>query len=143
MSFSRSETKNHRDIHVPFPVPLMVALDQYLFYRCKVDDLLRSPNALWPSRVGIHQSGASIRESVKQVTGRVLGYAHSPHMFRYAAATSLAIDLPEEIMIANVILGNDFLTMQEHYNKARMVSAAEQVHQALDARREAAVGTRK
>jgi integrase len=58
------------------------------------------------------------------------GKAMSPHLFRDAAATSIAIDDPQHIGMTRNILGHSKLsTSQRYYNQARMIDAGRS-HQA-------------
>jgi integrase/recombinase XerD len=65
-----------------------------------------------------------------------LGQAINPHLFRDAAATSIAIDDPAHIGIASRLLGHrSGSTTERYYNQARSVEASRLMQKSLLARR--------
>jgi site-specific recombinase XerD len=69
---------------------------------------------------------------VKARTRAAFGRAVNPHLFRDAAATSVAIEDPAHVRIAAQVLGHGaFATTERHYNLARGQEAADSWHQIL------------
>jgi integrase/recombinase XerD len=129
LKFKAHETKQKKPIEVPFPVALVDHLERYLRdHRHDVSLGRYAGEGLWPSFLARPQDLSTIRENIIRHTRNSLGFAHTPHMFRHAAATSLAVHSPDEVQIAHIILGNHFLTMERSYNLARFVDAATHYH---------------
>ena len=58
--------------------------------------------------------------------------AVNPHLFRDAAATTIALDRPEQVRLAAPLLGHrSFATTERHYNLARTAEAATAWHDLL------------
>jgi integrase len=56
----------------------------------------------------------------------------SAHLFRDAAATTIALDRPEQVRLAAPLLGHrSFATTERHYNLARTSGAATAWHDLL------------
>ena len=52
------------------------------------------------------------------------GLRTSPHAFRHAAATTLAVGDPKHVRVAAPLLGHvTFTTTERHYRKARKIEA--------------------
>ena len=111
-------------------------LDRYL----KVDRpplLARGPSGsnsdegyLWISEAGRPMTSSSIRVRIKEQTFKAFGVAITPHRFRDAGATTIAIELPAEIGMALPLLGNrDMNTIEAHYNMATTLEAAQRLEQ--------------
>ena len=65
-------------------------------------------------------------DRIRQLTAAAFGAAVNPHLFRDAAATSLAIQDPAQVRIAAQILGHaSFATTERHYNLARSLDAGQ------------------
>jgi integrase len=61
---------------------------------------------------------------ITQRTGTAFGRPLNPHLFRDAAATSLAVDDPDNVRVATTLLGHGSLnTTAKHYNQARTLTA--------------------
>ena len=130
-----TETKNKRPIEMPFPDVLLPALHQYLGQaRPVLQARSRNPagrTALWLSLRGSPLSERGVHEIVARCTLAAFGRALSPHLFRHAAATTLAVEDPEQVRIAGPLLGHaTFATSERYYRMSRSVDAA-QVHHKL------------
>ena len=69
-------------------------------------------------------------------TRAAFGKGLSPHRFRDAFATTIAVQRPERIGIVTPLLGHGTVTTaQRHYNRAGMTSAADAWHQVLESMR--------
>jgi site-specific recombinase XerD len=88
---------------------------------------------LWLSAVSRPLHEATLGFQVRKHTWAAFGQAVNPHLFRDAAATSLAIEDPAQVRIAAQVLGHGaFSTTERHYNLARGQEAAESWHETLD-----------
>jgi integrase/recombinase XerD len=132
------ETKTGRPLDLLFPEVLMPALERYLAVHRPV--LAMQPGrgrgkagaALWLSAEGGPLSEVMLGYLVKERTRAAFGRAINPHLFRDAAATSLAIEDPARVRIAAQVLGHTaFATTERHYNLARSQDAASAWHQIL------------
>jgi integrase len=87
---------------------------------------------LWPSARGPHLTADRIYNIVVRMTARQLGQPLSPHAFRDAAATTIALYAPEKIVVARDLLGHaDQKTTDKHYVRARGVETSRQVEQLI------------
>jgi hypothetical protein len=76
------------------PSTLAPYIDRYLD---EIRPLLlqgKQSDALWITQYGEPLSYGGVSRRLKKVTHRLFGKALSPHMFRHALATSIAIDRP-------------------------------------------------
>jgi site-specific recombinase XerD len=138
-----AETKNHRPIEVPLPAALVPFVERYL--TTHRPHLLRGTGrrgpgaareALWVSRSGGAMAQSSIRARIYACTAAAFGTALPPHLFRDAAATSVALEMPAHVESTRVILGHaDPRTVERHYNQARAVEASRAYQEALARRR--------
>jgi hypothetical protein len=135
-----AETKNAETIDDVLPADLSRLLDRYL----AVDRpplLARGPAAgeaddghLWISEDGLPMTATNIRNRIDLETLRAFGVAISPHRFRDAGATTIAIELPAEISMALALLGDrDPHTIEEHYNMATTLQASLKLAESLEA----------
>ena len=107
-----AETKTGRPLELPFPAVLVPALERYLAVHRPV--LAARPGrgqgqagaALWLSAEGGPLSEVTLGFLVKARTRAAFGRAVNPHLFRDAAATSVAIEDPARVRIAAQVLGH-------------------------------------
>ena len=65
-------------------------------------------------------------------TQAAFGQPVNPHLFRDAAATTMALDCPAQVRIAARLLGHrSFATTERYYNLARASEAAKAWHDTL------------
>ena len=141
------ETKTGRPIAQPFPAVLVPSLERYLAVHRPVLAALPGHRhrpagaALWLSARGTPMAEITLYFRITQLTRAAFGQAIHPHLFRDAAATSLAILDPAQVRIAAQILGHASpATSERHYNLARSLDAGKAWHETLDQlRREEAV----
>ena len=133
------ETKEGPPIDVPFPPMLAEHLVLYLEeFRPRL--LKSSTDALWISQYGGRQSPDSISHNIGRLTAMEFGEPINLHLFRDCAATSIAVEAPENINIVASVLGHASLAAsQEHYNQARSIDASRRFLSTLAALR---AGTR-
>lgn len=131
-----AETKARRPITLPFPEPLVPALEAYLnHWRPQLALIRRNAlpcPALWLTEQnrGISPTHAHLR--ITRHTKAAFGRSVNPHGFRDALATTVAIDSPELIGIVTPLLGHGAPgTAQRHYNLARGMEAATAWHDTL------------
>lgn len=125
------ETKTHQPIELLFPTQLAPALDHYLG---KVRPALLQRRGRWHGPVGhnlwISDHGgpmtpAGIYRQITTRTRQAFGRSVNPHLFRAAAATSLAVASPEAVRAGALILGHArYATTQRYYNLAQGIEAA-------------------
>ena len=75
---------------------------------------------LWLNDGGRPYSDAWLTYHIGDVTERLLGVRITPHLFRDAAATTLAHFSPEAARLSRALLGHTtFGTVEKHYNQAK------------------------
>jgi integrase/recombinase XerD len=136
--FADSETKSRRAFEGPLPKALEPRLERYLSrYRPllmrgnSAGRLADAPpihpklDALWVSELGAQLEYSALAWRIVLRTRAEFGQAVNPHLFRDAAATSIAINNPKHIGDASLVLGHaDHRTTEKHYNHARSLEAS-------------------
>jgi site-specific recombinase XerD len=126
-----ANTKTKHAIELPWPEPLIAALDIYL--SCHRPVLAQgykrgepaARQALWVSKRGRAMAGNGVYRRITKHTLRNLGHSINPHLFRDCAATSLAIEDPRHVRIAASLLGHRrFATTERFYNQANNIEAS-------------------
>ena len=122
----REETKTRRT-PIEFQIPDL--LQQYLEIYLDVvrPQLLSNPNckALWLNSQGRPLAYAQIGGIISRHSMRRLNIRITPHKFRHAAVTTLAIFKPDQIRVARDLLAHaDLKTMDDHYNWAPGIEAS-------------------
>jgi integrase/recombinase XerD len=81
-------------------------------------------DALWVSKDGSPMTQMAIYDRIRARTKEAFGTAINPHLFRDAAATTLAIADPQHIRVAAPLLGHrTFTTTERHYVQAMGLEA--------------------
>lgn len=134
-----AETKTGRPLELPFPPVLLPMLERHLAVHRPVLAAGRGRGqgqagaALWLSAEGGPLSTPMLGCLVKARTQAAFGRSINLHLFRDAAATSVALEDPASVRIAAQVLGHgSFATTERHYNLAQGQKAAESWHQVLD-----------
>jgi integrase/recombinase XerD len=126
MVFPAAETKTRRAIEVAWPATLEPALRTYL-------DIHRPYLLGGHARAGLwitpHLHAVMTQHSIKLMickrTRDALGVSLNPNLFRDCAATTVAIEDPENIGIAACLLGHiNGRTTQRYYNQANSLQAS-------------------
>ena len=135
--FPPEETKTDRPLDVSVPTSLSLAFEQYLVHHRRILLRGRAHDQLWIGRwgrpVGYHHLGLRITELTKDA----LGVAVSPHLFRTAAATTIAAADPHHVGTATALLGHSHpKTAERYYNQARSIDAGRAHHANIHALRE-------
>ena len=131
--FTADETKTHIPYEAVLPSALTPRLNRYLDVHRPV--LLRRRqargransklHALWVSDRGNELGYGPIGKRIDVQTRLAFGRSVNPHLFRDAAATSIAIDNPKHIGDASLVLGHaGHRTTEKHYNHARSLEAS-------------------
>ena len=136
--FTDRQTKSGRRHETPFPAELVPHLEKYLAtYRpvllTKGGQQAPAPvTALWVSRDATALGYGTIAHHVRKHTRAAFGVAMTPHLFRDAAATAIAIHDPEHVNNIMPVLGHATLTTSEqHYNQAQGLEAGRRYHGTL------------
>lgn len=124
LCFPAEETKTGQPIEVPVPLDLAPSIERYVErYRAVLLGGTRSDH-FWISNNGTPLRPATIYHQITLRTKQAFGTPINPHLFRDCVATSIAIEDPEHVYIATVILGHTTPeTTNRHYNHAQMLSA--------------------
>jgi integrase/recombinase XerD len=132
-----AETKTRRAWQAPLAGDLTAPLERYLaHWRPQIAGagVAASFRALWLAAEGTVLSAKHIAVRVVRHTRAAFGQGLSPHRFRDAFATTVAVQRPGQIGIVTPLLGHSSVaTAQKHYNRAGMTSAADAWHQVLEA----------
>lgn len=137
LSFRKEEVKNHKGIDVEIPSALCPHLDEYLLRHRRVL-INRGPDignvtALWLNRSGAQLDKGALRSQIERRTESAFGHAIWPQLFRDCAATSIAIEDPENVGIATELLGHSDQAMtRRHYIQARTLEASRSYQSAID-----------
>jgi len=130
------ETKNRREIDRRLSDDLALVLNRYLAIDRPA--LLQRGNGqyrdaddhLWISDDGKPLTPHSITLRICEQTRQAFGKSISPHLARDCAATTVAIELPQQMWIAAPVLGDRSLsTVEDHYNQAGCIDASRRVAQ--------------
>jgi integrase/recombinase XerD len=131
-----ADTKTGAPIALPWPEELVPALECYLASwrpRLARAGCRAGCGALW---LGNRGRGVSCQQAYSQITAHTraaFGRAVNPHLFRDAAATTLALERPEQVRLAAPLLGHRRLaTTERFYNLARVTEAATAWHDVLE-----------
>jgi integrase/recombinase XerD len=139
--FDKTETKNRVGLEFPFPQMLIARLARYLSVHRSIlcegpapkpeGGRLKPPgNRLWVSTSHSAMSVGAIYYRVTALTTDKFGHPINPHLFRDCAATSIAIEDPEHVLITMNVLGHTTLrTSEKYYNHAQSLEATRR-HQA-------------
>ena len=130
LEFSADDTKTRRPHIAELPSSLTPYMDGYLRqYRAQLTARRHAPNdsrpeRLWVDREGRPMSSGAIRTQIETRTKAAFGHVIWPHLFRDCAVTELVDLAPDEIGVANDLLGHrDFQTTQKHYVQAQGMTA--------------------
>jgi integrase len=131
------DTKTREPLKFPFPEVLVTDLEFYLAeVRPRFPGVERH-DGLWATAFGTAMSGDSLHETVANRTREAFGQLVGPHEFRRAAATTIAIHRPDQVGIAQHLLGHRHpTTTRDHYILASNLQAAKAHQEALATLRE-------
>ena len=142
--FPAKEVKTRRHLEFPLPRDLIEPLQVYL---SRHRPILMTRNGrwntgphdgLWVSAHGSKLSAGRIEKLIGMRTHERFGHSINPHLFRDAAATSIAIEDPDHVGIVAAILGHStFRTSERYYNQATSLEAARRFQAAIKSFRDA------
>jgi len=143
LTFEAKETKNRRPLELPWPDYLVEPLEQYLAVHrprllARKGRWNRGPHdGLWVSAHGSMMRPHQIWELIRKRTEAKFGKALTPHLFRHAAATSIAIEDPEHVRMSAAILGHSNLaTTERYYNLATGLEALRRYQKTVQSHRD-------
>jgi integrase/recombinase XerD len=120
------ETKTHAWFQTIWPVALEPYLARYLERHrpCLVANIGRwskpTGTAVWVSSHSSPMTEIAIYDRICRQTRKHFGAHVSPHLFRDAAASTLATEAPAHVRIAAPLLGHrSFQTTEKYYRKAK------------------------
>jgi site-specific recombinase XerD len=123
--FPAEAMKGRRPFEVPVPARLTPYIDRYL---TEIRPMLlqgKTSDALWITQYGEPMVPKAIYDRLVKVTLRLFGKAMSPHMFRHALATSIAIEDPAHVRMAMSMLHHStFSTTDPTYFQAGSIQAS-------------------
>jgi len=130
--FQANETKSKHPYEAAVPNSLEPHLRTYLAVHRPVllaAEQGRQPgttDAVWVSETGTSLQAGPLAVRIRKHTEAAFGRSITPHLFRDAAATTIAIDNPVYVRDGHLILGHASLnTTEQHYNQARSLQAAQ------------------
>ncbi len=130
LSLDETETKtsNPQDNYIAEELtePLSLYLGKYRPFLMARQGRWTKPvtNELWVSKDGSPMTEIAIYDRIRLHTGEAFGIAMNPHLFRDAAATTLAIYDPQHVKIAAPLLGHrTFATTERYYQQATAMEA--------------------
>jgi integrase len=142
LSFPAEEIKTGRAIEFPLPRALTGPMEQYLtryrpFLAARTGRWKNEPGkALWISSDGSRLKGGRMHRGICERTQERFGRPINPHLFRDAAATSIAIEDPEHVGIVVAILGHSTIkTSERYYNQATGIDAVRRYQNVIAAYR--------
>jgi site-specific recombinase XerD len=119
-----AETKEKREDERPVPEELTASIERYLqIYRRVLARGTAETDALWLAMDGKPMSYASMGELITETTRMTIGVAVSPHLFRTAAVTTLAILAGDKPHAGSALLHHGPNGPQENYNRASSITA--------------------
>jgi integrase len=126
------ETKTGNPIVMTIPDDLHPWLREYL----KVHRLLllgASPSDhVWLTSTGRPYRPHNLSQRISTLTQRLVGVPISAHLFRDCAATTIATEDPEHVLIIAPLLGHTSLkTAENHYNHARSLEAGRRYQRSI------------
>jgi integrase/recombinase XerD len=126
VSFGEDDTKTHAAFEVGLPDILVAPLEKYSSVHRPVLEARAGrwtrpvEGALWISRDGSPMTQMALYDRIRARTKDSFGVAINPHLFRDAAATTLAIADPAHVRVAAPLLGHrNFATTERYYRQAR------------------------
>jgi integrase len=136
------QTKTHAWFETILPPVLEPYLQRYIdFYRpmlvaCTGRWQRPTGDFLWISSHGSPMTQDGLYSRICRHTGERFGEHCSPHMFRDAAASTLATEAPEYVRLAAPLLGHrSFQTTERYYRQAKSQEGHDRFTQAITALR--------
>jgi integrase/recombinase XerD len=138
ISLPAEETKTRAPLELDFPELLTQPLATYLQIHRPLLASLQGRwskpvgDALWVSKDGSPMTQMAIYDRIRARTKEAFGTAINPHLFRDAAATTMAIADPEHVRISAPLLGHrSFTTTERYYQQATGYEAQRAYHRVV------------
>ena len=138
VAFDEDGTKTHAAFEIGVPDVLHPPFETYLekhrpALTARTGRWSRpAGGALWISKDGSPMTQMAIYDRVRARTKEEFGIAVNPHLFRDAAATTMAIADPAHVRLAAPLLGHrSFATTERYYRQARAQEAHRSFVEAL------------
>jgi integrase len=128
------ETKESRPDERRIDELIAPALSKYLIqYRPALARKSGQSRALWlSSNDGFPMTYDAVAQAIKRTTHMAIGVGLSPHLFRTAAASSVAVYADHNLHLGSALLHHrDKRVTEEHYNRASSLSAAKVFRQLI------------
>lgn len=142
ISFHGTAMKNGSPFEAEWPASLLEFLREWIkVYRpilisCRNRWYKPAAGELWLSSHGSPMTRQAIYDRICTRTRDAFGHAVNPHLFRDAAATTLAIEDPKHIRLAAPLLSHrDFRVTEKYYLQARMLTATARYQAQVSKRR--------
>jgi integrase/recombinase XerD len=142
VALDAAETKTHAPLEMDLPdilvEPLRTYLQKYRPVLVTGKGRWSKPvgDALWASKDGSPMTQIAIYDRIRVRTKEAFGTPINPHLFRDAAATTLAIADPQHVRVAAPLLGHrNFATTERHYLQAMRLEAQRAYVQAVFGKR--------
>ncbi len=140
-------TQSKTNIHLEFTLPTnlecymrhYLAVDRHVLARRPGRRGPRPPSGsfLWLANDGSPMTPNALYKMVVRRMHHLFGKHQTPHLFRDAAATWIAILSPEQVRMTRSILGHSQLrTSERHYNHAHMMEAGRRFQGVIEKLRE-------
>ena len=123
-NFTAEDTKERTPLSFTLPVLLTPYLDRYIgqFRPLLLDG--RASDRLWVAIRRGPMAAQTIYCHVCDQTEALLGRRINPHLFRDIAATAVAVDHPDNVLVSARLLHNTSLkTTDKHYIQSQMIDA--------------------
>jgi integrase/recombinase XerD len=134
VAFGQDDTKTHAPFEIGLPDFLRTPVETYLdkhrpILMARHGRWARpAEGALWVSMDGSPMTQIAMYDRIRARTKEQFGVAINPHLFRDAAATTMAIADPEHVRLAAPLLGHrSFATTERYYRQSR----AQKAHRAF------------
>jgi hypothetical protein len=122
--FDADEVKERRRNEHELPSELVAPLHRYHSQWLPILLAGASTTDVWVTRGGRRLSADQLYAMVTGVTRTAFGLSMSPHLFRDAAATAIAVEASADIAIVMPVLRHASSgTMERHYNQAGAIEA--------------------
>lgn len=132
LSIPGCETKTGNLIELTVPDNLCPLLTEYLAVHRPLLARRAHSDQVWLTSAGTPYLTTNLSQRISMLTLRHVGVAISAHLFRDCAATTIATELPEHVLIIAPLLGHTSLkTSEDHYNHAQSLAAGRRYQEAL------------
>jgi integrase/recombinase XerD len=144
LRFEADETKTGLKIELPLPAEfepyLKTLLSTHRPVLTKRGVGKSLSNGLWIDFHGKKMNEPTLRETIKRWTKRKFGKHLWPHLFRDAAATSIAQDDPEHVGVITLLFSHTSIKMMKrHYDQSTSIQASREVAEIIHALRTAEI----